>query len=335
VNGWLEAWTGLLLDDPVYLGLLGLLPLAWLSGRRRGRAALRFAPAAFLAAPTPLRSARIRLLWLLPVVELLAVGLAVFALARPVERIELPREAVGIDVLLCVDVSSSMAARDLDPQRSRLEVAKAAAAKFVAGRGDDRIGLVRFARYPDLACPPTLDHEALQAFLRGVEQVTAEGPEDQTGIGLAVARAAQALRSAAPDASRVLILLTDGEENVATEDRPGEIGPALAARMCEELGIRVYAIAVGLGKPGPDGAPTPLDTRAVEDLVEVTGGQFFVARDARAVDEVYAAIDELEATPVAEPRYELRDRFLPFALLAGLLLVIAGVARLRGLEVLP
>ena len=88
------------------------------------------------------------------------------ALARPMQRVQMPLETEGIDILLCLDISSSMTANDLDPQLTRLDLAKAAAVEFINGRPNDRIGLIRFARYPDLLCPPTLDHGALEDFIR-------------------------------------------------------------------------------------------------------------------------------------------------------------------------
>ena len=113
---------------------------------------------------------------------------------------------------------------------------------------DDRIGLVCFARYPDLKCPLTLDHRALGEILDEVTTVESDGPEDATGIGTAVARAAQVLQRGIGE-SRVVILLTDGEENVATTRTPDEIAPLYAAQLCVELGVKVYAIAAGSGGP--------------------------------------------------------------------------------------
>ena len=226
-----------------------------------------------------------------------------------------------------------MTATDLDPQRTRLEVARGAATSFAAGRDDDRLGLVRFARYPDLVCPPTLDHDALVQLLAAVELVDGEGPEDQTGIGTAVARCAKALRRA--PAGKAIVLLTDGEENVAIRGRAEEIGPAAAARLCEDLGIRVYAIAAGLGKRERSGALTPIDTGPIEKLAEATGGRFFAARDAQAVAAVYAEIDRLERAVISAPRYEDRDRFLPFALLGLVLLALGRALGGTWLEVAP
>jgi len=248
--------------------------------------------------------------------------------------VPLPHATEGIDIVLCLDLSSSMTSNDLDAQRSRLDVAKAAAKRFIAGRPHDRIGLVGFARYPDLRCPPTLDHAALARIVDATTMVSSDGPEDATGIGTAVARAAQVLRGSEAD-SKVVILLTDGDENVATEDKPEEIAPIHAAQLARELGIRVYAISAGLGRSGRDGAWIDLDTTQMRRLADETGGKFFAARDADAVAGVYTEIDALEKVDFAEPRYEIVERFLPLLMLALALLFASRVLEATVLGVQP
>jgi len=310
----------MILLHPWLLSLALLVPLAlWIRRRRRPHAA-PFPPAPLLDVP---RSWRVRLLPLPRVLQVVALLLAIVALARPARREALPLRTEGIDILLCLDTSSSMTARDMDRQRTRLEVAKAAAAEFVRGRPEDRIGLVSFARYPDLRCPLTLDHEALLSILAGVETVKSDGPEDATGVGTAVARAAQVLESD-PKRERVVILLTDGDENVAIKGAPGEIAPSHAAQLCAALGVRVYAVSVGVRGPR-------VDTGALQRMASRTGGEFHEARDAGAVDAVYRQIDVLEKTGFERPRYVFEDRHLPFLLLA-ILLMLGG--RLLGSTVL-
>jgi Ca-activated chloride channel family protein len=237
----------------------------------------------------------------------------------------------GVDVMLCLDTSSSMTAADLVAGRTRLEVAREAAARFVERRESDRVGLVAFARYPELRCPPTLDHDALAAILLETAPVPGDGPEDATGIGAAVARGAQVL-SGGKARSRVLILLTDGEENVATVGAPGEIAPAHAAQLCERLKVRVYAIVVG----GAAGTSSPPEGGGeVERLARRTGGAFHEARDAGALDAVYARIDALERSPVAASVVRLEDRHLPFLLAAIALLVAARLLSATALRVSP
>jgi Ca-activated chloride channel family protein len=330
--------SGLELLHPGWL-LLGLLvPVAMILRRRRGEPALRFAPLA-LTRPDPgtpplPRSWRQRLVRLPSILGVLGLLLVAVAIARPVERVTLPRTIEGLDILLCIDTSSSMAANDLHPKRTRLDLAKGAAASFVEGRTEDRIGLVRFARFPDLRCPLTLDHGALREVLADVELVEREGPEDATGIGTAVAHAARILKDG-EEGSRVVVLLTDGEENVATEDTPDEIAPLHAAQLCRELGVRVYVIVAGRGEPTAEGGWVALDTSQVEDLAERTGGRFFEARDAGTVAAVYAEIDALERGAIPKPRYRLEERFAPFLLAALLALALSRFLATTWLAVLP
>jgi Ca-activated chloride channel family protein len=334
MNSLFESLTGLTLADPWLLLLALLVPLALAVRLWRGSPAVRFAPSAFVLEPGFPRSWRVRLRFAPRALHGVGLLLAVVALARPVRQIPLPAVTEGIDILLCLDVSSSMAANDLDRRRARLDVAKSAAAEFIDGRPDDRIGLVCFARYPDLRCPLTLDHGALQQILSDVAMVESDGPEDATGIGTAVARAALVLRGGAAT-SKVVILLTDGEENVATAQTPEEIAPLHAAQLCESLGVRVYTIAAGIGTPGPGGNWVTLDTSQVRRFAERTQGRFFEAKDAGAVAAVYATIDELEKVELAEPRYRLEEKFVPF-LVAALALVLAGrLVKSAFLEVLP
>lgn len=332
MNPFLEARTGLWLLDPWLLLLALLVPLALLLRGRSGAPAVHFAPAGLLGALP--RAWRVRLVPLPAALQAAGLLLAVFALARPVARHPLPLTSEGIDILLCLDLSSSMQARDLDPARTRLDVARDAARRFIEGRPHDRIGLIGFARFPDLLCPPTLDQRALLEILGRVERVEPEGPEDLTGIGAAVARAAQILARGEAD-SRVLIVLTDGEENVATADTPEEIGPVRAARICEALGIKVYTIAAGIGNQGLDGQWIPIDSAQIRSLAEISGGRFFEARDAGAMAGVYASIDALERAEQEQPRYAIEERFLPFLGASLVLLALGALVQAAVLRVAP
>ncbi len=323
--------SGWLLLQPAWFALGLLVPLAWLLRARMPRASAPLATASFLAG---VRSVRTVLRPLPAVLHVLGlVGLAV-VLAHPTAREPLPRTKAGIDIVLCLDTSSSMNAKDLDRARTRLEVAREAAARFIARRPADRIGLVSFARYPDLRCPPTLDHGALGRILEAVVPVASDGPEDATGIGAAVARAAAVLQRG--DArSRVVILLTDGEENVALEGATSEIAPVHAAQLAARLGVRVYSIAAGLMRRDPTGAWVRLDTRPIRALAARTGGAYLPVRDAAAMDAVYARIDELETAPLEDPRYVLADRRLPVLLLALALLLAGSLLGATWLRVRP
>lgn len=331
---------GATLLSPGMLLLALLLPAAWLWRRRRGVAAVPFGPAALVAddagglageaaAPWP-RTWRTVLLPLPGILVGLGLLALVVALARPVAFVAEPARSEGIDIVLALDTSSSMGTRDLDGARTRLDVARDAAIRFVEGRPYDRIGLVAFARFPDLRCPPTLDHAALAALLREVGTVVTDGPEDATGLGTAVARAVLALQASGAR-SKVVVLLTDGEENVATAATPGEIAPAHAGQLCERFGIRVWGIVVGGG--GPAAAPSARrpDTRPLERLAQRTGGGVYAARDASALASVYARIDALERSAVATPRVVAQERHLG-TLAVGLALLLLG--RMLGRTVL-
>jgi Ca-activated chloride channel family protein len=298
-----------------------LVPAVLWLRRRRPPPAVLFAPAPLLAGIPP--SPRVRLLPLPGLLTAAALALAAVALARPVERVPLPLRTEGADLLLCLDLSSSMTARDLDPSRTRLEVARDAALRFLRGRPGDRVGLLGFARYPDVRCPPTLDHGALETILRGVAPVEGDGPEDATGLGAAAARAAEALRNGKAR-SRVALLFTDGEENVATSGAPGSILPSHAAQLCRELGVRVYAVAAGPG-----------DAAALGEAAAATGGRLFRAKDADAVEAVFREIDALERTSFEKDRFAVEERFQPLLWSALALLLLGRILAATWLRVIP
>ena len=316
--------------DPRWFWLALVLPvLVVLRWRRHTGTMLAAAP--FAAEPAPLpRSWRARFAWLPFALELTALLLGTVALARPVRTVPLPPQREGRDVLLCVDRSSSMAATDLAPDRTRLAVAIDAARTFVDARASDRTGFVEFARFADLRCPPTLDHAAVRELLATITMVDKDGPEDATGIGGAIAAAAEVLQRSTAK-SKVIVLVTDGEENVATAASPDEIPPLHAAQLCREIGIRVHTIVVGLGNRKPDGRVVPLDPTAVQQLAATTRGRFFAARDAGGLRSVMAEIDALEATAFAEPRVLWREGFgvaMAAAIAALVLAQVLGRTRL-------
>lgn len=344
----LAALAELRLLDAWALLLLPLVALAWWRTARARAPAAASAAATFLSGnplpvpdangappPPPLpRTWRQRLLALPDALHALGLVLAVVALARPVQRSPLPETTLGIDIVLALDVSSSMQATDLDAEHTRLHVARRAAADFIAARRHDRIGLVCFARYPDVRCPLTLDHAALRELLAEVELVAAGSNEDATGLGAALARASQLVRSS-PAKSKVVVLLTDGEENVATPQTPEEIAPLHAAQLCAEHGVRAYTIAVGVGDRQPDGQMRQLDTTVLERVARRAGGRFFAAADSHTLRSVYAEIDALERAALAAPRYRVAERCVPFLLAAIALMLLARVLRATAFAVLP
>lgn len=311
-----------------WLWLLPLVALVWLRWHRC-RPAVLVQPV-FDLPPSP---GRMRT-WLLPLGELLAAVAAVVALAGPERVVPAPPLPPGRDLMLCLDTSSSMAQQDLGGDRTRFALAIEQATTFVRGRTDDRIGLTTFARFADLRCPTTADLDALTELMASVPMVAREGPEDATAIGAAVATAAEALARLPDGGGKVVVLVTDGEENVATIGAPQEIAPAAAAALCREASVRVHAIIIGSGNRRADGSVVPIDTTAVRQLAATTGGRCFVAADGSSLLAVWAAIDALETAAVAPPGRAV-ERWFPVP--AGLalllwLLVQAGLARGGGLR---
>ncbi len=280
----------------------------------------------------------------LPVARVLALVLLAVALARPqiVEKQEEIRTE-GIDIMLSLDVSGSMQAEDFKP-RNRLYVAKRVVGEFLDLIRNDRVGLVVFAGQAFTQCPLTLDYDVLRTLLRKVEIGMIE---DGTAIGTALANSVNRLKDSVAE-SKVVILLTDGENNA------GKIDPTTAAKVAEALGVRVYTIGVGKkgGAPipvdhpvfgkiyarNPDGTLllTKIDEEALMEIAEISGGQYFRATDADALRKVYAQILELERTKFQVKQFEKEHEFFRWAVFPALaiLLLELGLAWTR-LRVLP
>jgi Ca-activated chloride channel family protein len=224
-------------------------------------------------------------------------------------------------MVLAIDISSSMLAEDFQPL-NRLEVAKDKVKEFVAGRNSDRIGIVSFAGEALTQVPLTVDYPVV---LAAVENLQAGQLEDGTAIGTAIATAANRLREA-PGGSRVLIVLTDGENN------RGAIDPRTAARAAAAFGIKIYTIGAGSMGTAPvpvgrglfglryENRPVHIDEPLLTDVAHLTGGRYFRAVDAAALQRIYDQIDQLERAPVRVQRYidytELFRWPLGFALFA-------------------
>ena len=308
--------------------LLGLLVVPALIGRylwrqRRGLPTLRYS---CLGLVSPLLvSPWVRWRHLPFLLRALAVTLLVLGLARP-QTVDHEDEILtrGIDIIVSVDNSTSMAAEDLKP--NRLEAAKKVVEEFILGRQNDRIGMVVFAGQSYPRCPLTLDYEILKTLLDGVRFATKE--EDGTAIGMGLANAVNRLRDG-KGKSRVVILLTDGRNN------QGQIDPATAADLARSLGVKVYTIGVGTTGEAPYPYDDPvfgrryvmlrvdLDERTLRDIAERTGGQYFRATDAEQLQEIFAEIDEMETTAVQIKRYEsFEELYLYLIGPAGLLLLL-------------
>ncbi|MBM3472797.1 MAG: VWA domain-containing protein [Armatimonadetes bacterium] len=329
--------------NPAYLLLLLLVPVAvWLhvARARRAEARLVYSDVRALGGGRP--SLRVRALSLLPPARLAAVTLLVIALARP-QKLgpQQQHEGEGIDIVLVMDVSYSMRAEDFGDV-NRFTGAEQVLSRFARGIVNDRLALVIFATQAFTQCPLTLDHEMVGALIDQVELGLISG--DSTAIGMALTTAASRLeRSAAK--SKVIILLTDGENNA------GSIAPPDAARACQALGIRVYTIGIGSkeGSPVPvelptgervyarnrDGtlALTKLDEDLLTEIAKTTGGEYHHAGDPNALQAVYESIWKLEKSrfevKTFRKRTELCGRFLwpAICLLALELLASATILR--------
>ena len=319
--------TGWLWREPAWFWLSALVVVVLVVRWRQRSSVAVSAPRMWQAGEPALPTSwRQRLAGLPLWIEALALLLLVAAVARPVFVQAEPPARLGRDVLLCLDRSSSMAALDLDGSATRLTVGKELAAEFLARRRDDRLGIVTFARYADLVCPPTADHAAVSELLASVQLVDAEGPEDATAIGAAVGMAANLLQRSAA-IGKVIVLLTDGEENVATAGARQQIAPLHAGQWCRDHKIRVHAIALGRGELSADGSWRALDTTAIQQLAKISGGRFFAAADAAALRSIYAEIDRLEAVQFAEPGVRVIEWFALPSLLGLLLCLLAHLWR--------
>lgn len=305
------------------LALVAVPALAWRAWRSGARPGLRYSVADDAAAVGASGWARWRAL---PEgLALAALALAIVGMARPQERdATVERTTEGIDIVMALDVSTSMTAEDFVP--NRFEAAKAVAAEFVRGRESDRIGLVVFAAQAYTQAPLTIDYPFLLTMLREVRMGLIE---DGTAIGTAIATATARLRDS-DAASKVVILLTDGQNN------RGQIDPQTAAEAAAALGVKVYAIGVG-GEGGrvrgrfPFGGtqlgPAPeVDESALRAVAEATGGRYFRATDAAALRQIYDAISELERTEIEETVLLDVEELYPWALWPALACLVLSIA---------
>ncbi len=338
-------WAGFRFEDPAWLwvALLGPLVLvaAWLRERDASARAVSFPGVSRLLRVRPGWKVRLRHLPLALAALSFVVGS--LALARPQHGTL--REDVrtqGVDIVVALDVSGSMAAEDFLP-RNRLEVAKEVVGEFARTRTADRVGLVVFAGRSLTKSPPTTDTAVL---LRQLDDVRLEMLPDGTAIGSGLATALTRLRRSQAR-SRVVVLVTDGDNNA------GEIDPDTAADMARAMEVRVYTILVGKGGrvPMPVRARDPLTGAVVKETVmadvkvnpelmrriaDRAGGEFFRAEDPAALREVFARIDRLEKSEIKTAAYRrYRELFPPVAALAAALLAAAGLAWASGLRVVP
>jgi Ca-activated chloride channel family protein len=312
--------------DPIFLifilAALGLL-VYYFGFKRRRAPSIRYSDVNLVRRLKP--TFRLKERHILPVLRALAIVFLAFALARPQSgRKGQEISTEGIDIMLVLDISGSMRAEDFKPQ-NRLHVAKQVIKEFIEGRHNDRIGLVVFSKQSFTQCPLTMDYGVLYSFL---DKVDFGMIEDGTAIGLAIANAVNRLRES--DAkSKIIILLSDGRNNA------GEIDPITAAQTAKAMNIKIYTI--GAGKPGT--APYPvddpifgrryvyieneIDEPTLKRIAQITGGEYFRAKDEKALAHIYQQISQMEQTEIKVREYlRYNELFSKYAFLGLAFLLV-------------
>ncbi len=287
------------------------------------------------------RSWKVTLMPLQMLLRLAVFVLLVLILARPQTHNSWKNKSVeGIDIMMAMDVSGSMLAEDLKP--NRIEAAKQVAAEFIAGRPNDNIGLTIFAGEAFTQCPMTTDHASVLNLLRGVrtDLATRGLIEDGTAIGMGLANAVSRLKDSKAK-SKVVILLTDGSNN------RGDLSPMTSAEIAKSLGIRVYTIGVGTNKVAPYpmpvaggvqyvNIPVEIDSKTLSDIAAATDGSFYRATNNKELQNIYHEIDKLEKSKLNVTQFSKRyEAYQPFAVAAFVLLLLEMLLRLTLFRKLP
>jgi len=312
--------------NPLYfLLLLILIPMiGWYIWKlRKSQASIRLSSLeGFEKAPNTLRTYLRHVPFVL---RIAAFTLIVIAMARPQTTNSWNKSTTeGIDIVMSLDISTSMLAMDLKP--NRLEAAKEVAASFINGRPTDNIGLVVFARESFTQCPLTTDHAVLLNLLKDVKTGIIT---DGTAIGHGLATAVSRLKDSQAK-SKVIILLTDGTNNA------GEIAPITAAEIAKTFGIRVYTIAVGTIGEAPYPQQTPfgvqtvmikveIDEKTLTEIAQTTGGLYFRATDNKALKDIYHEIDQMEKTKMSVQEYSKKQEEYAFYGILGLLIFLLEI----------
>lgn len=324
----------------LFLLLLIIPYLIWyVMFRKKSEPTLRMSDTfAFNYAP---KSWRVKLMPLQLLLRIVTFILIVIVLARPQTSNSWKNKSVeGIDIMLAIDVSTSMLAEDLKP--NRIEAAKAVASEFIIGRPNDNIGLSIFAGEAFTQCPMTTDHASLLNLLQNVRtDIAARGLiSDGTAIGMGLANAVTRLKGSKAK-SKVVILLTDGSNNM------GDISPMTAAEIAQSLGIRVYTIGVGTNKVAPYpmpvaggvqyvNMPVEIDTKMLADIAAATEGDFYRATNTAELKNIYKEIDRLEKSKLNVKKFSKRyEAYQPFALAAAIALLMEILLRITVFRRIP
>lgn len=270
------------------------------------------------------------------VLRLAAVAVLIIILARPQSTNSWQNTSTeGIDIMLAMDISSSMLGQDLKP--NRLEASKDVAAAFITGRPNDNIGLVVFAAESFTQCPLTTDHTVLLNLFKDIQPGMVQ---DGTAIGLGLANAVSRIKDS-QSKSKVIILLTDGMNNA------GEIAPMTAAEIAKTFGIRVYTIGVGTKGLAPypvqtafgiqyQNLPVEIDEPTLKQIAATTGGQYFRATDNSSLKEIYSEIDKMEKTKISVQEYSKKqEEYKNWAILLFSLLLVEILLRNTLLRNIP
>jgi len=320
----------MIFKDPFILILLPLLlVLAFWHLRRSRSASLRFPSLELVNSLS--KTWKTRFIKTPFYLRLLVLGLFIIALAGPRSVLEETKhETEGIDIVLAIDGSGSMAAEDFTikgRRYNRLEVTKSVVEEFIGQRNSDRIGIVAFAGLAYTVSPLTTDYPWLKANL---SRITLNMMEDGTAIGSAIAASLSRLEKSIAK-SKVIILLTDGVNN------RGKIDPVAGAKAAQALGVKVYTIGAGTnglapfpvqdiwGRKGYQNVPVEIDEDTLRKVAETTGGKYFRATDTESLRRIYSEIDQLEKSKIEETGYKEYKELFGYFLWAGLMLLLLAV----------
>jgi len=330
-------FEGLTFKNPeLFYLLLVIIPMAawYIFRQKRNTASIQVSStASIFRAPKTIRHYLRHLVFIL---QMVALAFFVVVLARPQSSRSWENVTTeGIDIVIALDISSSMLARDFAPDR--LEAAKNVAMEFISGREHDRMGLVVFAGEAFTQCPLTTDRAVLLNLFKDIKSGLIE---DGTAIGNGLATAVNRIKDSQA-VSRVIILLTDGENN------RGEVAPMTAAEIAKTFGIRVYTVGVGSIGTAPYPVQTPfgmelremevkIDEPLLTQMAEVTGGKYFRATGNKKLEEIYKEIDALEKSKIDVQQFSRRsEEFLPFAIAGILFLLISLFLRVTIFRNIP
>jgi Ca-activated chloride channel family protein len=322
-----DYFTNIKFSQPLFFGLFALIPVLifWYVRSNNSRSA---SVNLSTISAKGLSSWKTSMRHILFICRLFCISLIIVCLANPqTKNSEQHTEGEGIDIMLCIDVSGSMTAQDLQP--NRMEAAKSVAIDFVNRRVTDRIGVVIFSGESFTQCPLTTDHAVVISAIQNIHNGLLE---DGTAIGSGLATGVDRLRSSTSK-TKIIVLLTDGENN------GGLIDPKTAKEIAKAYGVKVYTIGLGTDGIAPLPIQTPMgvqmqsmkvaiDEKLLQEIANETGGQYFRAKDNQSLQGIYTTIDGLEKSKVEiSTTVKFTDKFLPFAIAAAFFLLLEILLR--------